>query len=173
MLKQVILRAFVLVAIAAPATVAAKADPLDFTLTGKDTDITFTLNSKPTVSVYSTTYGYFEIDNVTLDVNGTDEVSPLAFFTGGASGPGGGLASDLFDLFGPQLFTGSVKHPTFKTGDFTLTSSSDSYTYCDSGDYKLSITDPTSVTPEPPSVLLLATGVFALMGAGVVKRYAA
>lgn len=175
-IKQIVLRTFVLGAIAASATLAAKADTLDFTLTGKGTDITFALTSSPTVSSYSTRNGDFTLDNVILDVNGFNITTDLSFYDGGSFG--GGLAAELFHLTGSQIFTGSLNDPTFKTGNFTLTSNSDSYSYCDSGSYNLSIVDVTktvtpTVTPEPSSILLLATGVFALVGAGAVKRLAA
>lgn len=169
-LKQVVVRTFVLGAIAASATFAAKAETLDFAITGPDTDITFALSSTPTVSLYNSG-GYFELDNVVLDVNGTYETDNLDFFK---SSVDGGLASSGFDFFGPQLFTGSLHHPKFKEGNFTLSSNPDSTPYCDPGDYHLTISDPGTVTtPEPSSILLLATGVLALVGAGVSKRFAA
>jgi hypothetical protein len=170
-IKQIVLRTFALGAIAASATLIAKADTLDFTLTGQGTDITWTLNSTPTVSSHSNANGDFTIDNVSLDANGHHINSDLDFFLGGAFE--GGTESELFDLVGAQLFTGSLTDPTFKTGNFTLTSFTDSYSYCNKGSYNLSIVDPSAVTPEPSSVLLLATGIFTLLGAGAVKRYAA
>jgi len=105
-----------------------------------------------------------------LDVKGHKDISDLSFYK---SGNGGGVASNLFDLFGTQLFTGSLSHPTFTTGDFTLDSSSDDYSYCKEGSsYNLSIVDPSAVAPEPSSVLLLATGFALFLGAGAVKRFA-
>jgi hypothetical protein len=172
-IKQIFLRTFVLGAVAASATLVAKADTLDFTLTGKGTDITWTMSSDPTVSSYSTHNGEFTINNVVLDVSGYHITTNLTFEVGGSFG--GGLSDQLFNLNGSQLFTGAVNDPTFKLGNFTLTSDSDSFSYCDSGTYNLNIMDPspTSVTPEPSSVLFLATGILALVGAGVTKRFAA
>jgi hypothetical protein len=170
-IKQIVLRTFVLGAVAASATLVAKAETLDFTLTGQGTDITWTLSSTPTVSSFSNFNEEFTLDNVVLDVNGHHDTTDLSFYE---SGNGGGVASNLFDLFGAALFTGNLNHPTFKTGDFTLDSSSNDYSYCKEGSsYNLSIVDPSAVTPEPSSILLLATGIFALIGAGAAKRFAA
>ena len=172
--KQLFLRALLLVALATTASVAAKADTLDFSLTGHGTDITFALPSSPTPSSFSIFPGYFQINDVTLDVNGTDVVDNLDFYTGGIFGDGGGAsANSLFNLFGPQLFTGFVWDPTFKTGDFTLTTSEGFQGWCDQGSYNLDITDPgPTVTPEPSSMILMATGVLALLAMAVVKRNA-
>ena len=172
--KQVILRAFLLVAFATTASVAAKADTLDFSLTGHGADITFSLPSSPTPSSVSFANGDFELTNVVMDVNGTDHTENLSFYLGGSTfGGGAATASSLFDLFGAQLFTGSLNDPTFKTGDFTLTTSEGFQGYCNQSSYNLDITDPgPTVTPEPSSVMLLATGVLALLAMAMVKRNA-
>ena len=153
---------------------AAKADTLDFSITGHGTDITFSLPSSPTPSAVSTFNGDFELSNVVMDVNGTNHTENLFFFLGGVFGGGAATSSTLLDLYGPQLFTGSLYDPTFKTGDFTVTTSPGFQGWCDQGDYNLDITDPgpTSVTPEPSSVMLLATGVLALLAMAMVKRNA-
>jgi hypothetical protein len=174
-IKQVVLRAFLLVALATPASVAAKADTLDFSITGHGTDITFSLPSSPTPSSVSFINGDFAIDNVVLDVNGVDQTDNLLFYLGGIFGGGAQTSpSSLFDLFGAQLFTGSLNDPTFKTGDFTLTTEAGFEGFCNQSSYNLDITDqgPPSVAPEPSSVLLLATGVLALLAMAVVKRNA-
>ena len=173
--KQVILRACLLVAFATTASVAAKADTLDFSITGHGADITFSLPSSPTPSSVSFANGDFELTNVVMDVNGTDHTENLSFYLGGSTfGGGAATASSLFDLFGAQLFTGSLNDPTFKTGDFTVTTSPGFQGWCDQGNYNLDITDqgPPSVTPEPSSVMLLATGVLALLALAMVKRNA-
>ena len=120
--KQTMLRAAVLVAIAASTSLFAKADTLDFTITGHGTDITFSLPSNPTLSG-SLAGQDFQLNNVTLDVNGTDVVGDdLEFFT---TSQGGGLADvdgllgeewvllNQFGLYGAQLFSGGVSDPTF------------------------------------------------------------
>jgi len=165
------MRTFVLGAIAASATLVAQAETLDFTLTGQSTDVTWTLNSTLTNFTYSNHDGDFTIDNVSLDASGHHVTTDLTFDLGGNFG--GGTSSELFNLNGAQLFTGLLSDPTFKTGDFTLTSQSNSFNDCNEGSYNLSIVDPSAVTPEPSSVLLLATGIFSLLGAGIVKRFAA
>jgi hypothetical protein len=160
--KQTILRALVLVAVAASTTLVAKADTLDFDLTGPGlgSGISFSLSSDPTPSNYNT--GVFTLDNVRLDVHGTELTEELYFYTSAA---GGGLADSLqeFNLGGAQLFTGGTSDPTFKTGDFTLIGGS--------GNYSLDITEVPAVAPEPASLLLLATGVLGLMAVGRVKRF--
>lgn len=172
--KQVVLRSLLLVALATTASVAAKADTLDFSITGHGTDITFSLPSSPTPSSVSLFNGDFELSNIVLDVNGTDHTENLFFYLGGLFGGGAATSSSLLDLYGPQLFTGSLFDPTFKTGDFTVTTSPGFEGWCDQGNYNLDITDqgPPSMTPEPSSVMLLATGVLALLVLAAVKRNA-
>jgi hypothetical protein len=159
--KQTILRAFVLVAVAASTTLFAKAETLDFDLTGTGlgSGISFSLPSDPTPSIHIA--DAFQLDNVSLDINGTIQADDLIFYTSSLEG---GLADVLghFDLTGAQLFTGSTSDPTFKTGDFTF--DSDGY------HYSLDITDAPAVAPEPASLLLLATGVLGLMGVLLGRR---
>lgn len=171
--KHLFLRALVAMAIATCATAAAKANTLDFTLTGNGTDITFSLNASPTVLSSSNSDGDFVFDNVLLDVNGHENITDVAFFTNAF---GGGLEAgsgnnDLFNLFGAQLFTGSLNAPTFQTGTFALESKNNGGGPCNESGFTLTIADPSAVTPEPSSVLLLATGMITLIGAGSVKRY--
>jgi hypothetical protein len=113
---QLVVRTFVLGAIAASATLVSQAETLDFTLTGQGTDITCTLNSTPTNFTYSNHDGDFTIDNVSLDASGHHVTTDLTFDLGGNFG--GGTSSELFNLNGAQLFTGLLPDPTVQDRRF-------------------------------------------------------
>jgi hypothetical protein len=141
----------------------AKADTLDFTITGAGSTYTFSLPSSPTPDVVTVTSG-FGLNNQPIIFDSLSLNSNI-FFPLGTSILGGGLDLFIFVggrfpvdsviLQGPQLFTGSEATPTFLTGQFTLMSPIDKNTY------SLKIDSEPSPVPEPGSLVLLATGAVA------------
>ena len=143
----------------------AKADTLDFTLTGGGNTLTFSLPSNPTPN--STVNGTsFTLDNIMLSEGSISFTTDLKFSNLSA---GGGLdfaipaapplpGSDL-DLVGPQLYSGSEAAPMFSatTTPFMLAEPNGA------GSFTLAITD--ASVPEPASIGLLATGLLAFAGA--------
>lgn len=173
-------RLLALVVCSAAATLTAKADTLDFVFSGPDT-ISFSRPSSINVG-YQPIFAFFNSIPVTFDGQTTygspafREVLP-GFFNGGFSlyhdtlSQPDSLYYSTFD--GPQLFTESGTTATFLTGSFQLTETTfqagGSNTPLYSGVGTLTITDrdrPTSVTPEPSTLTLLCTGMFAAFTAG-------
>lgn len=153
--------------------VVAKADTLDFTLSGGGNTLTFSLPSNPTPdsSVNGTS---FTLDNILVS-NGTLSFSTDLKFSNLSSDGGLDFAipappplpgADL-DLTGPQIYSGSETSPMFSatTTPFTLEEANGA------GSFTLDITD--ASVPEPASIGLLATGLLALAEAARRKRTAA
>ncbi len=153
---------------------AAYANTSDaFTVTGHGLDLTFTLPSSPTPSGFDMRRDFF-LGNISFTEDGTMmTASDVYFFTKLESGGFelddslGNVIDDL-SFFGPKLFTGTVKAPTFKEGAFRLTggpacSVDSETTEAPACSYKLTI-DPTSVTPEPSSLALLGSGALGVFG---------
>jgi hypothetical protein len=151
--------------LAAPADAAL----LQFTISGSDTNAeltpavfaSFQLDSTPTISpVNVAPDAGFAIADVpgTFQYGETVQTTPqpINFFH---ANQGGGLAIGL-DLFllldGPQLYTGPEATPTFRTGDFTLT------TFAYGSPISMKITQVAAV-PEPASWAMMLTG-FGLVG---------
>ena len=171
---------FALVAVTALAVPAvAHADIVDFSTTGHGLDLTFSLPSSPT-PVGKAPHEYFYLGDVSFIENGVTMVADDAYFYTKADSGGfdlenaDGTIIDGLDFIGPKLFTGTVGHPTFKTGDFKLQLNDCSISEAVSGNansggcgakYTLSITPESTVTPEPGSFVLLGTGALGALGA--------
>lgn len=172
---------------------ASHADTLDqFTLNGTNLSVSFQLSATPTVSTSYSDLG-FEVATVAVTANGKKLTARPAQFN--LASVGGGFAlrddDDLLELkdtsgtlqslaySGPQFFTGSVSNPTFLLGNYTLLplycpgSDPDrpSSTLCPNVTYNLNIAQVSSITPEPGSLVLLATGLLGVAGTVQHRRW--
>ncbi len=149
-----------------------------FDVTGQGLSLDFTLPTSPTPTGTNPHMDFF-VGDVTFVENGVTMTANDAYFYNKPNGGGfqlddsAGNILDGLDFYGPKLFTGTLKKPTFKEGEFTLTGGpacgstedSDAGSNCS---YKLDITRTTSATPEPASFLLLGSG--ALGAVSLLRR---
>jgi hypothetical protein len=143
-----------LLAIAAAATVA-KADT--FKLTGDGNTYTFSIDSSPTVTEIP--FGFIVNDVTVTDDGVATPDSTLTFYDTAFDG---GLniqpSTNTLAFDSDQLYSGTNASPIFLLGTFKLTN------IVDGSKYKLVIKDdPTSPTPEPSSLVLLASGSLAFI----------
>jgi len=145
---------------------SAKADTLEFTLSGGGDTFTFSLpsNPSPDSSISGTS---FTLMNILITQDSTIDFTSDITFSNGSHG--GGLEFPLpsspfpppidLNLIGPQLYTGSEISPIFSptVTPFTLSApkGSDIFT--------LNITDASAI-PEPSTITMLATGLLTLAG---------
>jgi hypothetical protein len=141
----------------------AKADTIDtFTLVGQGKTISFTL---PASTTKATTILGDPTFVTTVTVNGVSHPGTIAFNPNGGFVLNSLLNKILLDSFsGPDLFSGTIKNPTFLSGNFSLTTKDHAAGALPQGSYSLAITP----TPEPSSILLMATGLLSV--AGIARR---
>jgi hypothetical protein len=144
--------------------VTAKADSgqtVTYTLTGANTaSFTISMNSAPQ---FSQNNYFFTANPINLIVDGTAASDTLVFFSSSDLGGLNSVFSSLPDLAGFQLYSGSDSDPTLLTGVFKL------WDLDGSGWYTLTATAASVPAPEPSTVLMLMSGLFAV-GLGFKRR---
>jgi hypothetical protein len=141
------------------AATGARASELLFSFTGAS-NASFEIPAAPTPAGFETFYGAqasFYLVDQPITVGGSPVVAPyLEFFNaagfGGLDAATGKNASGLvyLDLFGPQIYTGSLTSPVFAPGQFNLAGSLDG-----PADTLLTIT----AVPEPGAWALMLLGL--------------
>jgi hypothetical protein len=151
-------------------TPIAKADTLDFTITGLGNTYTFSLPSDPIPDSYVLGIS-FTLDSISVTEDGGTANTANVEFRNSNNLPGavGGVlifgpdaGSVALNLFGPQLYTSIERHPTFILGDDIPLS--DHFT--------IDIDAAPSPAPEPSSFALFGTGALAFAGAARRKLFA-
>jgi hypothetical protein len=148
------------------ASFAAKADSLEFVLSGPAGTFDFPLSSNPTPDSSSNGVS-FTVDGVLINSVMVSFTTDITFYNSGDSSHPGGLSFELpappigptesIDLTGPQLYTNTEAAPLFSPGTFSLFDVAGAL-------YTLDI----MATPEPSTIALFSTGL--ILFAGVARR---
>jgi PEP-CTERM motif len=153
---RIVYQAFVL-AFALLISPLAKADTLQFNISGEGNTYSFLLDSTPLVGASLPGFS-FTVNNIDITVDDLfGATSDISFFS---TVRGGGLSllnlpGGKVDLTGLKLYSGSESAPVFAPGGpFSLSDSA-------GAPFDLTITN---ATPEPGTLTLLATGALATLG---------
>ena len=138
---------------------AARADTLQFVVSGQAGSATFDLARNPTVTSFSNgNYFTVAVHNGSINLLGYSFLAPpfVLEFSNASAGGGFGLVVPILgdlQLKGAQMFAGYYSAPTFSPGTYFL----------DYGLVKVTVMS----TPEPSALLLLA---FGLVGLGLFRK---
>jgi hypothetical protein len=121
----------------------ARADNLDFSLSGEGSTYTFSLPQQPTPDSINSGR-YFELDNVLLTIDNEDELASALRFFYSSDGGGMQLVAGPISLPGAQVFTTDGSgNPSFVPGNYSLTNLQDD------APWGLAITAQSPGSPEP------------------------
>lgn len=108
----------------------------------------------------------FRINAVNMIVNGNPVTALQEYYLGGnGGGVCAGFACGILDLYGPQLFSGTLAAPTFLLGSFDMTNAFGT----PAGTLRISVGDEPPVIPEPATWAMMIAG-FGLVGASIRRR---